>query len=100
MTSHFRTITHGTLEWRGILISVTLEKQRFVDHLQIETLEPFRAPLPITETGYRSHFISQDVVEQAGGPETYVSDWLEAVAAANGKTWLEREASLRQYALF
>jgi hypothetical protein len=40
MTSHFRTITHGTLEWRGILISVTLEKQRFVDHLQIETLEP------------------------------------------------------------
>ena len=100
MTAHFRTITSGTLEWRGILIAVTLEKQRFVDHLQIETLEPFRAPLPITETGYRSHFIAQNTIEDAGGPEAYVAEWLEAIAEAQGKTWREREDSFRQYAMF
>lgn len=100
MTSHFCTVTHGTLEWRGILISVTLEKQAFVDHLQIETLEPHRAPLPITETGYRSHFVPKDSIEEAGGPETYVSDWLDAAAANAGKVWLAQEAAARQYALF
>jgi len=100
MTSQFRTVQYGTLEWRGILISVTLEKQRFVDHIQIETLEPVRAPLPITETGYRSHFIAKDIVDQAGGPESYVSDWLDTAAANAGKVWIEQEAAARQYALF
>jgi hypothetical protein len=97
MTSTFRTVTHGTLEWRGILIQVTLEKQRFVDHLQIETLEPFRAPLPITETGYRSHFIPKDMIEEAGGPEAYVAEWLDRAAVS--KAWFEIEADVRQYAL-
>ena len=97
MTSTFRTVIHGTLDWRGILIQVTLEKQRFVDHLQIETLDPVRAPLPITETGYRSHFIGKDVVEQSGGPAAYVELWLESAARAKG--WSEIEASVRQYEL-
>lgn len=100
MTSHFRTVQYGTLEWRGILISVTLEKQRFVDHLQIETLEPVRAPLPITETGYRSHFISKNIIEGAGGPESFVSAWLDGAAANAGKSWLDQEAAARQFALF
>ncbi len=98
MTSTFRTITSGTLDWRGIVISVTLEKQRFVDHLQIETIEPARAPLPITKTGYRSHFIPKDLVEQAGGPTTFVEDWLNA-AAANARSWDEIEVGIRQYDL-
>lgn len=97
MTSTFRTIVSGTLDWHGILIQVTLEKQRFVDHLQIETLDPQRAPLPITETGYRSHFVSKHVVDEAGGPEAYVQTWLEQ--AATGRAWAEQEAAIRQYAL-
>ncbi len=97
MTSTFRTIMHGTLDWRGILIQVTLEKQRFVDHLQIETLDPIRAPLPITETGYLSHFISQGLIEEAGGPAAYVEEWLNR--AATGKGWTEIETDIRQYAL-
>jgi hypothetical protein len=98
MISTFRTMTNGTLEWRGILIQVTLEKQRYVDHLQVRTLDPLRAPLPITETGYRSHFIPKDTIENSGGPETYVSKWLDR--AATGKPWSEIEANVRQYALF
>lgn len=97
MTSNFRTVQFGTLDWRGILIQVTLEKQRFVDHLQIETLDPVRAPLPITETGYRSHFIAKDTIEDAGGPTAYVEAWLDEAARSRG--WIEQEAEIRQYAL-
>ncbi len=98
MSFPFRTVTRGTLDWRGILVQVTLEKQRFVDHLQIETVEPARAPLPITETGDRSHFIGKDVIEEAGGPAAFVEKWLDQ--AATGKGWIEQEAAVRQYALF
>ncbi len=97
MTSTFRTIITGTLDWHGILIQVTLEKQRFVDHLQIETLDPQRAPLPITETGYRSHFIPKDTIEAAAGPVAYVETWLDNAASRKG--WSEQEAAIRQYAL-
>lgn len=94
MSLPFRTVTSGLLEWRGLLISVTLERQRFVDHLQVETIDPVRAPLPITRTGYRSHFVSKEVIED---PESFVEDWLNAEAST--RTWAEREVSIRQYAL-
>jgi hypothetical protein len=63
-----------------------------------EAGEAARAPLPITETGYRSHFISKDMIEAAGGPETYVEAWLNDAATSRG--WIEQEADIRQYALF
>ena len=93
-----RTITTSILEWRGILIQITFERQRFVDHLQVETLEPQRAPLPITETGYRSHFIAKDQIADHGGPETFVQSWLDTAATSRG--WIDQEAAIRQYALF
>jgi hypothetical protein len=41
-------------------------------------------PLPITETGYRSHFTRPDLVDAEGGPVALVLAWLdhEAVTAA------------------
>jgi hypothetical protein len=93
----FRNITFGMIEWRGITVAVTLEKQTFVDRLAIETLEPLRAPLPITETGYRSHFVTKDSVELSGGPEEFVTAWLDS--AARSPRWSEQEASIRQFAL-
>lgn len=93
-----RTITTAILDWRGILIRVTFERQRFADHLTVETLEPQRAPLPITETGYRSHFMPKDIIDETDDPAAYVEAWLDD--AACGKGWVEQEASIRQYALF
>lgn len=93
----FRTVTYGMLEWRGITVSVTLEKQTFVDHLQVETLDPLRAPLPITATGYRSHFIPKDMIEHSGGPEDFVLAWLDS--AARDRRWIVQEDDIRQYAL-
>lgn len=97
MTPAFRTITSGAFEWRGILITVTFERQRSVDHLQIETLEPKRAPLPITGTGYLSHFISKKVIDKAEEPAAYVRAWLDQSATKKG--WSEIEVTVRQYSL-
>lgn len=97
MTSHLRTITHGFLEWRGLLIHITYERQRFVNHIQLETAKPARAPLPITQTGYLSSFVSTGLIDDAGGPDLYVETLLDR--AASGKAWIEIEPAIRQYAL-
>ena len=40
------------------------------DHIVVESIDPEKAPLPITETGYLSHFISPIALANAGGPVT------------------------------
>lgn len=92
------TTTTQTLDWRGILIQVSFEEQKYIDHLQIETLEPARAPLPMTETGYRSHFVSCGIVQGHGGPLEYVARWLEDASKDRG--WIEAKAASRQFSLF
>lgn len=69
-----------------------------VAHLEIETIQPQRAPLPITETGYRSHFTSKAAVESYGGPLDFAKAWIEDEAAS--PEWLAHEASHRQMSLF
>jgi hypothetical protein len=64
------------LDWRGIVVSVSYESDwpgletQFGDvsnaHLEIEALSPERAVLPVTDTGYRSHFLPRSAVERAG----------------------------------
>lgn len=97
MNFQHRSITTETLDWHGFLIQVTFEPQRFVDHIQIETLEPQRAPLPITETGYRSHFILKGAVEELGSPADYFLAWLDATCKTKG--WHRIEEKARQYEL-
>jgi uncharacterized membrane-anchored protein len=48
--------------------------------LEVRVIEPERAPLPITDTGYRSHFLLAGIVEEAGGPAAYVRCWLDEAA--------------------
>lgn len=95
------------IDWQGITLSVTYEptwlgRARSPDcavaHLQVQTITPERSPLPITETGYRSHFVHPDDVAQLGGPVAYVRAWLDAEAAVPAwKTWL---SASRQLSLF
>lgn len=57
------------IEWRGIGIQLEFHANRWnspVDHIEIRSDN--RVPLPITETGYKSHFISAGQVK----PETLV----------------------------
>jgi hypothetical protein len=53
---------------------------------------------PITETGYRSHFLSPDEIEAVGGVFAYVVDALDE--AAKRKEWKARQAAQRQLSLF
>ncbi|MDZ7894373.1 MAG: hypothetical protein U5M50_05040 [Sphingobium sp.] len=44
-----------------------------------------RVPIPITETGYRSHFCRKAEVEELGGPVGFIRAWLEE--ACHSKQW-------------
>jgi hypothetical protein len=96
-------ITRETLVWQGITVEVTYERDWMgmkdsVAHLQIRVLTPKGTVIPLTDTGYRSHFISSVYVDDAGGPVPYVQAWLDT--AASTPDWKRREASTRQLSLF
>lgn len=87
--------------WRGIEIEAryTPLQWKVIAHLEIESVAPERAPLPITETGYRSHFHQPGTVEANGGDVVaQVTAWLDEEA---GKPeWKRHVESCRQFSLF
>lgn len=95
-------VERATLDWHGIEIEVSFERFYlacgYISHLQVESIRPEKAALPITETGYRSHFLHFSDVDAAGGPLAYVTRWLNAEAAM--PEWREREQTTRQMSLF
>ena len=56
-------------QWEGVEIEATYRPVQWgvIAHLEIESINPPRAPLPITETGYKSHFHPCGTVEANGG---------------------------------
>ncbi len=66
--------------WRGQRLVIRWCAESFVyagiAHLEILTED--RQPHPISETGYRSHFVPRTEVEDSGGPVAYVTAWLES----------------------
>jgi hypothetical protein len=68
------------------------------DHVEIESIVPSRAPLPITETGYKSHFLPALDLVNAGGPVSFVTAWLER--EANSKVWRAQANAKAQGDLF
>lgn len=84
--------------WRGKHIEVAYDPSSFAGsaHLQIRSRNA-RA-LPITETGYRSHFAHPQDVAHLGGPAAYVEAWLNAMAET--KAWKRAEREGLQLALF
>ncbi|MCP1551679.1 MULTISPECIES: hypothetical protein [Methylorubrum] len=72
-------VTEHIIQWHGMTVEI-----RHVagwgagyDHLEIRSIKPERAKLPITETGYRSHFIPAGDLEEQGGAVAFVTDWLD-----------------------
>jgi hypothetical protein len=103
MSRHIETFR---IDWNGIAIDIRWEPQWLnltslghdTAHLEIESIAPEYAPLPITETGYRSHFTSAEVVAAYGGPVAYVEAWLETESQA--PDWRCHEQEKRQLRLF
>lgn len=100
-----RYIEEHTAHWRGVALRIQWEP-RFLNtnalaqpgHLQIESTEPCRAPLPITETGYLSWFTSPTLVQENGGPAAFVLQWLDA--EASGPAWAQAQSDRQQLSLF
>lgn len=89
------------IDWHGICVEVSYEpdwlRSAGVAHLQLQSVAPEGAPLPVTETGYRSHFTSTDDVLAEGGPLAYARAWLDDAAAA--PAWRAQEEAARQFTL-
>ena len=68
------------------------------DHVEVESIVPKKAPLPITETGYRSRFVSPLELVNNGGPVVFVTAWLDR--EAKGKDWQKRQIVRSQGDLF
>jgi hypothetical protein len=74
--------SRSKLVWRGVTIAVTYKPGGIAGygHLELRVLAPEDVPIPVTETGYRSHFLFAQQVKAAGGPVAYVRRWLEQEA--------------------
>jgi hypothetical protein len=97
-------ISHIT--WQGIELEIRFARDWLgssktaypTAHIEVEATKPKRTALPITETGYRSHFLTAESVDAAGGAVAYVLDAL--VEAATHPAWKAKSAAQRQLALF
>lgn len=66
------------ITWKGITITISWKpnwQPNLVGHLEFWSEN--REPIPITETGYKSHFIHPDEIDAEGGPVAYVQAWLD-----------------------
>jgi hypothetical protein len=96
------------LQWDGITIEIRYDpdwspsyRQIYgypLAHLEIEALDPVKSPLPMTETGYRSHFCAPADIDAEGGPVDFVRAWLDH--DARSPTWIVAQEKRRQLTLF
>lgn len=86
-----RTGTHN-ITWRGIEIEITFTPDRhgIAEHLELKTRTG--APLPVTQTGYRSCFLVPGSVAEHGGTVAFVLAWLDCEAKRTG--WNGAQLSL------
>lgn len=87
--------------WRGIGIEAIYVPVKWgvIAHLEIHTIQPPRAPLPITETGYLSHFHPCGSIEAKGGDVVaQIMAWLDEEAAK--PAWRHYVEASRQGELF
>ncbi len=103
-----RHIETFTIDWQGITLSVSYEADWLnmtldgcglnTAHLQVRSINPERAPNPVSETGYRSLFIGREMIEDAGGPVAFAQNWLDA--SAKSTTLRNRTIPSSQLSLF
>lgn len=99
--------TRYQIDWRdpvtsrSIRLSITHARDYLSqgsDHVEVESLKPKRAPLPITETGYHSHFLPGVDLINAGGAVTFVTGWLDREASS--PQWRKAQSARAQGDLF
>lgn len=85
-----QSYTEHQIQWQGINIEVrhchrwvATSGNRHVQHIELRSEN--RAPLPITETGYKSHFLcgAEALADYSNSPARFVLAWLEHEAKAS-----------------
>jgi len=87
--------------WRGIEMSATHEPNYIStgwSHIELRVLKPKGIPVPITSSGYLSHFLDEADLKTAGGLSAFFRAWLDR--EANAKVYLKSLARWRQLDLF
>ena len=92
-------------EWQGLSFVITyypkwmpLKNSDFImARLEIQSGSP-ETKLPITETGYRSHFLHPDEIAARGGVEKYVQGWFDY--ASQSPEWKKNQRINCQPSLF
>jgi hypothetical protein len=94
-------ITDHTITWQGMAVSIRHVANwsgTGFDHIEVQTITPDRARLPITETGYRSHFLHGEDLATHGGTVAFVTKWLDH--EAKSAAWREYQRTSKQLSLF
>ena len=80
------------IKWCNVQIEISFKPDTFgmVDHIELRTEN--RALLPVTDTGYRSHFVNKGTVATHGGAAAFVTAWLDHEAERIG--WSNDQLSL------
>ena len=84
--------------WRGTAISIThvVRWSDGIDHIEVRS--EGRVPLPITGTGYKSHFTNPETLTDYPDAAAFVLAWLEH--AASSDEWKHQAEGARQFSLF
>ena len=97
------------ITWQGIEIEIVCYEPDYmrshreiygcgVFHIEVRSLCPERASLPITETGYKSIFIAESELAGKGGSLKYVTNYIDA--EAKSEKWRNSLENSRQFNLF
>ncbi len=99
--------THS-LNWNSVEIEVRYCRswsKSFADtyghklrHLEVRSVSPERAALPITETGYKSMFLNYPELDSEADPVCLIREILDE--AARSPEWITRQDANRQMSFF
>lgn len=90
-------ISNITWEGRDIRLSYTPRWCEQIDHIEVQSVDG--APLPFTETGYKSHFFGPvDPIMSIHEIERMVIEWLDSEAAK--QAWQDYLLTSQQLSLF
>lgn len=86
-----------SIEWDGIVVAISHTPNWLnTEHHHIELRADER--LPVTQTGYRSHFMNEEEFALFGDVTEFVILWLDEVAKS--RVWISYKKKSRQLSLF
>lgn len=89
--------TTFTWESRSIRLSYSPRWSHAIDHVEVQSLDG--EPLPITETGYRSHFFGPvEPPLSLDDVQSMIIAWLDK--EAQSATWKAQQLAAQQLSLF